>query len=421
MNNPEKNLAKNTFFLYLMQIANYVFPLLTFPYLTRVLGAEKYGVVVFGNAVMQYFTLCIEFGFLLSATNECSLSHNDKYRLSEITFGVIHAKLIIGFFGFVFLFCLSSFVSSFSDIKVFFYLSYIAIMLTVFLPDFLFRGIEKMSILTYRVLFSKIVYTILIFLLVHKPKNYIFIPVATIGGNCIAVFLTWFEIYKKKYIFYVRVGFKQTFLYLKGASSFFLSRVAVTIFSSLNTVLLGTKFPSNELGQYGSANTLCQTCKGMMTPIGDGIYPYMVKNKNFGLVKKLILILEPLIIVGCVVMYFLSSWVIRIICGEGYENAVPIFRTMLPYVAIGLPNTLLGYPVLGAIGNIKIANTSIIYASIVHLVGLGILYFSNLMNFSSVVFLTFCTELLILLIRCAYILHYKKNLIADKKIEVSHE
>ena len=95
MQTNEKRLAKNTFFLYLMQISTYIFPLLTFPYLTRVLGAEKYGVVVFSNAVIQYFTLFLEFGFLLSATNLCSESREDKKKLGNITYGVMYAKVLL--------------------------------------------------------------------------------------------------------------------------------------------------------------------------------------------------------------------------------------------------------------------------------------------------------------------------------------
>ena len=72
INSKEKLLAKNTLMLYIMQISSYIFPLISFPYLTRVLGAEKYGIVVFANSIMSYFTLFIEFGFLLSGTKICS-------------------------------------------------------------------------------------------------------------------------------------------------------------------------------------------------------------------------------------------------------------------------------------------------------------------------------------------------------------
>lgn len=84
MKESERTLAKNTFFLYVMQISGYVFPLLTFPYLPRVLGAERYGTVVFANAVMQYFSMLLEFGFILSATRTCSECRDDRAALGEV-------------------------------------------------------------------------------------------------------------------------------------------------------------------------------------------------------------------------------------------------------------------------------------------------------------------------------------------------
>jgi PST family polysaccharide transporter len=404
LNSPEKNLAKNTFFLYLMQIANYVFPLLTFPYLTRVLGAEKYGVVVFGNAVMSYFGLFLEFGFILSATNLCSQYREDKEKLGNITFGVIYAKVILAVLGAIVLILCCNYSAVFKVQKQFFYLYYIGTALNIFLPDYLFRGIEKMSILTYRVLFSKFVYTALVFGLIHNSEDYCFVPVATIGGAVISVLLTWLDILRKKYISLTRISINDSLSYMKDASAFFISRVAVSMYTTLNTVLLGLKFPNAELALYGTANNLTNMCRTMISPISDSIYPYMVKNKNFKLVKKLIFIFEPVIIAGCILLYFIAPFVIRIVCGEGYDGAVPVLRSMLPLIVISLPTYLCGYPVLGALEKIKIATISVIFGSIFHIIGLFVLYFVGYMSFISVSLLTFATEIIVFSIRCKTII-----------------
>ncbi len=399
----EKNLFKNTFFLYLMQIANYVFPLLTFPYLTRVLGTEKYGIVVFANAVMAYFMLFLEFGFILSATNLCSQYRDDKRKLGNITFGVINAKIMLAAFGVIVLIICCKFVKTFSEQKTFFYLSYFGTVLNIFLPDYLFRGIEKMSILTYRVIFSKFVYTAIIFALIHKSDDYFFVPLATIGGATVSVLLTWGNICKKKYIEFVKVSLKDSLYYLKQAAAFFISRIAVSMYTTLNTVLLGLKFPNAELALYGTSNNITNMCRSMLSPVSDSIYPYMVKNKNYRLVKKLILIFEPVVIAGCIILYFLAPIVIRIVCGEGYDGSIPVLRSMLPLIIISLPTYLGGYPLLGALGKIKIANTSVIVGSIFHIIGLLCLYFTNMMNFISVPLLTFATECVVFSIRCVAI------------------
>ena len=405
----ERNLAKNTFFLYLTQICNYVFPILTFPYLTRVLGAEKYGVVVFGNAVMAYFMLVLEFGFILSATNVCSEYRDDKEKLGHITFGVIQAKALLAIVSLGILILCFIYVDAFAREKLFFSLSYIGTVLTIFLPDYLFRGIEKMSIFTYRVIFSKLIYTILIFALIHKPADYMFVPVATIGGTLVSVVLTWADIVKKKYISYTRVSIIESLLYLRQASVFFVSRVAVSMYTTLNTVLLGLNFNTAELAVYGTANNLTNMCRTMISPVSDSIYPYMVKNKNYRLVKKLILIFEPVIIGGCILLWFIAPLVIRIVCGNGYEGAVPVLRSMLPLIAISLPTYLLGYPVLGALEKLKVANVSVIAGSVFHIIGLFVLYGAGALNFITVPFLTFATEVVVFGIRIRSVMQCEKK------------
>lgn len=399
MQTNEKRLAKNTFFLYLMQISTYIFPLLTFPYLTRVLGAEKYGVVVFSNAVIQYFTLFLEFGFLLSATNLCSESREDKKKLGNITFGVMYAKVLLSIIAGIVLILACLLVPVFQKNSLFFILSYVGVLLTILLPDFLFRGIEEMSILTYRVIFSKFVYTALIFLLIKQSNDYLYVPIATIGANLIAVLLTWYEIKKKNYIEKTKVTFKEILMYLKESSTFFLSRVAVSLYTTLNTVLLGFKFSDYAMGQYGVANNLINTGRSFISPISDSIYPYLVKNKNYKLVKKLLLILEPIIILGCLVLYFFAGPIIKIICGNGYDDSVPVLRAMLPLVVITLPTYLCGFPLLGAIGKIKYANISTIIGAIFHVLCLVFFYCLGILDFVSISLLTFCTELIVLSIR----------------------
>ena len=409
MQHKEKVLAKNTLMLYIMQISSYVFPLLSFPYLTRILGAEKYGIVVFANSIMSYFTLFIEFGFLLSGTNSCSQNSDDKKKLGHITFGIIKAKSFLIVVALIPLLICCLFVEKIKSDALFFILSFIGVFLTIFLPDFLYRGIEKMSIITYRVVFAKAVYTAIIFICIHKESDYMIVPIATIGSNFVAVFLTWFDIYKKKYVTFTKVTFLETLMYLKESSLFFLSRIASTFYTSLNTVLLGFNFPSSNVGQYGVASTLTNTCRSLLSPISDSIYPYMVKQKNFRLVKKIILVLEPIIIAGCILLWFIAEPVIRIACGEGYEAAVPMLRAMIPIIAITLPAYLCGYPVLGALGQIKWANLSVVISASFHVIGIIILFSLGKVGFISIIVLTCITQVIELLIRLFVILRTIKN------------
>jgi PST family polysaccharide transporter len=409
LQSAEKRLLSNTIFLYIMQISGYVFPFLTFPYLTRVLGPDKYGVVVFSNAVMVYFQILIDFGFITSATNSCSIHRDNKQKLAHITTGIIQAKLLLTFLGAVILLLCCFYVPNFRDKKVFFWLSYTGIALTVFLPDYLFRGIEQMSVITYRVLFSKLVYTGLIFSLIHNDRDYLKIPVAVIAGNVIAVLLTWHKIIRELRMKFVPVSLKETLHYLHESSMFFFARIAVSMYQSLNIVILGFRFSSGDIAQYGAATTLISSGRGLLSPISDSIYPYMVTQKNYRLVKRIILTLEPVICLGCAGLFLFAKPFVVLLCGEQYAGSAPVFQAMLPLVVISLPIYLFGYPVFGALRKIHIANISVIIGSLVHISGLLLLSYIGYLNFISAALLTFCTEFTVFIVRCGCILRELKR------------
>ena len=101
-------------------------------------------------------------------------------------------------------------------------------------------------------------------------------------------------------------------------------------------------------------------------------------------------------------MYKRQPQAIRIVCGEGYEGAIPIFRIFLFMVPITLPIYLLGFPTLGALNMMKEANLTIVYAAVYHIIGLIILFLIGQFNFMPVAILTVSSEVVVLISRSIY-------------------
>lgn len=409
MKKANKTLFFNTIMMYVMMASSIVFPLLTFPYLTRVLGASNYGIVVLATSVMQYFQLLIDFGFILSGTAACSKERDNKKRLQTIASAIVFGKLFLSFIGLAIVVLLAFNLDVFRGKELFIVCSYLPLMLTSFIPDYLFRGIEKMGPITFRTITAKLVYTVLIFALVRDVDGYYNIPLALFISNLIIVIWSWVYIVRKLKMRMHLVRIREITKQLRISFSFFASRIATTVYGASNVFVLGLYgYSDAALGIYGVANTLIGYGKSAFTPIADSIYPYMIKNKNHKLVRKILLVLCPLVIVGCAVLYILSDAIIAIMAGEEYMESASIFRWMIPMLIIILPTYLYGFPMLGSIGRNDKANKSIFIGVIFHFVGLVVLFATKTLNFYSIVVLTTITEIIILCTRIYFFNKYKK-------------
>lgn len=409
-NKEIRTVFSNTVMLYILQVSGYIFPLLTFPYLTRVLGPGNYGVMTFANSAMTYFQLLVDFGFLLSATRVCSLYRDDKAKLTETVSAVIQAKMLISAVGFAVLLVLCASVGAFSQNSLFLIYSYLSVFLSVFVPDYLFRGVEKMGNITYRSLIARAIYTALVFLVVRSSEDYYLIPLLNAASNLFVVVWSWWFVIKKLQVGVRRVSFSKTMEAIHESAIFFVSRIASTAYSASNVFVLGLLFGSTLMGQFGAANSLITNARGMYSPIADSLYPYMVSKKNYRLLKWILILTFPLIIGGTVFLYVFATPIIRLLCGDAYLAAVPVFRAMLPLMVITLPIYLLGFPTLGAMNMMKEANYTVIYAAVFHITGLALLYFTGYLYFIPVSILTCCSEMVVLTTRTYYVLKGRKRL-----------
>ena len=103
----KKNVIKNTIMLYGLSIAKIVFPLITLPYLTRVLTLNSYGVVAYVKSVMQYMQIFVDFGFLLSGTKSIVEARENKKILGKVTGNILLSRIVLSGISFVFLLLLT--------------------------------------------------------------------------------------------------------------------------------------------------------------------------------------------------------------------------------------------------------------------------------------------------------------------------
>ena len=408
----KKKLFSNTIFLYLLVFSNYFFSLITVPYQTRVLGPEIYGKLGWAMATMAYFAIVVEFGFLLSATERIARNRDDKREVERIVGAVVASKIALALIGAIAVAVLSFTWGKMNSDPWFYLLCYASAIIPSFLLDFFYRGIEEMQVITIRSVATSAFFTVCIFIFLHDRNNYWVVPALNATGSLIAVGAVFWHMTRKLKYRFVVPEISYCWMIFKESIWFFLSRIATTFYTATNTFLLGFVYPvaSAPIGYYTSADKLLTVMKSACSPVADSLYPYMVRNKDFRLLKKLLLIGMPISIAIAAVVWLLSDWICLILFGSEFAGAAPLLRLMLPIFVITLPVYLLGFPTLSPLGGAKAVNRSVIFSAIFHIAALFVLFIGGWLSVRSVIVLTFITEIFILVYRAIAILRLRKIL-----------
>lgn len=402
----KNKIVNNTVMLMIFNISKIVVPFITLPYLTRVLTTQTYGTVTYVKTVMSYMQIFVDFGFVLSATKDIVKIRNDKLQMEYVIGDTLIARVILGIIGFFIVVGLSILLPILRVNILYTILSYIVIFASIFLMDYLFRGIEKMHVITIRFIIMKAISTILTFILIKDDSNILLIPILDILSSLIAILLVLFEIKKMK----IKMKFSKienSIKSIKDSFVYFLSNVASTSFNALSTIVIGVYISATEVAYWGVCMQIIGSIQACYAPIADGIYPEMIKSKKLDLLKKVIKIFLPIVTVGCILAYILTPFGLMVLGGEEYLKAVPIFRLLIPSLLFGFLAIMCGWPALGVIGKNKETTLSTIISIVVHIILLAILIITNSFTLINIAIVRSITEVLLFGTRYYFLNKYK--------------
>ena len=169
----KKKLFKNWGALSFLQLSNYLFPLITLPYVLRVLGPEKYGLINFAAAFTGYLVIISDYGFNLSATKDISINRNDETIINKIFSSVILTKIFLGIISLILMFIVVQLFDTFRRNEELYYITFGMVIGKILFPQWFFQGIEKMKYITIINFITRFIGTIAIFVLIRVQNDFL--------------------------------------------------------------------------------------------------------------------------------------------------------------------------------------------------------------------------------------------------------
>lgn len=373
-------IQKNFIYSFILTASNYLFPLLIYPYISRILGVEKIGICNFADSIINYFVLFATIGISIIGIREIASAKHDQESLNIVFTSLLTHTVIPTILTSV-VFVITVFnIERLYEYKEILFIGLGKIIGTAFLFDWFYKGIENFKFITIRTIAIKIVYVFLVFILIKSPEDYILFFCLT------TVMVLANSIYN---IFYCRhfVRIKFSFSNYKQLvkpnliNGFYL--FLNTMYTTLNVAFLGFVSTVTQVGYYTTATKIFgiilavySAFTGVMLPRMSYLFTEEKMEDFLRLIKKSLNILltfsVPVVVVGTI----LAPQIIDIISGAGYEGAyIPAMISMPLIFIVGyeqilvvqiitplkedtikLRNSIIGATV-GIIGNILIVKS----------------------------------------------------------------
>lgn len=268
-------LVKDTLILFGVQISGYVLPLVTLPYLTRVLGPANFGLTALGTALALYFVVLTDWGFPITGTRQMAIVQDQPEKVWRTYSTIMACKLAL--LGVCFL-VMAALVASIPKLRAFWPLyavSFLQVIGACLSPNWVLQGMQKMRYIAYSDYGAKVISVILIFALVHRSSDYMIVAALQSGGFLVAALLGLTVVFRKLNMRIVRptiADMRQSYL---DGWPVFLSTASMTAMSSTNTMIVGGMASASSVGYLSAAQRLIVAARSLTNPITGAIYPHV--------------------------------------------------------------------------------------------------------------------------------------------------
>lgn len=366
-----KSIAKNYIYNLTYQILSILLPVITTPYLSRVLGAENIGIYGYTISIVTYFILFGTLGISMYGQREIAYKARDKKEQSRTFFEVISLRAItltISIITFYIIFGRSG------DYKIYYRILIIQLVANLFDISWFFQGIEEFDKTVIRNSVIKLLSLVLIFVLVKKPEDLWLYFLIYVGAELIGNLTLW--LYIPKYLEKISIKDLNFKKHLKPTISLFIPQIAIQIYTVLDKTMIGAIMNNmEEVGYYEQAQKIIRATLTVVTALQtvmnsriatsyinndkDEVKLCLEKSFNF------IWILSIPMMFGFIAI---SPKFVPWFYGDGFEAVTPILIATAPILVVLGLNGVTGIEYLVQTGKQKIFTISVTIGAIVNVI-----------------------------------------------------
>ncbi|KMQ68959.1 polysaccharide biosynthesis protein [Chryseobacterium sp. FH2] len=314
----KKALLENFVSLSALQLLGMMLPLITLPYILRVLGFEKYGVIVFSVSLIAYFTSLTDFSFRITATRDVAIYRDSPKKLNIIYSKVLTIKTIFLLLSWLIIAIAVFLYPPFYENKEIYFYTSLMLLGYVLFPEWFFQGIEKMRYITYLNLGIKLFFTLCVFIFIKKESDFWIYPLLQSAGNIGAGLVGQYLLVKKYKLKFIFLPYKMILKTIKINSPIFINQFVPTLYNNTSTFLLGILGTAELVGIYQAILTVVNLIVSLIEILSRVFFPFLNRKKNaFQWYKKMMLITISVMIVGALVFNKVIFWYLNVT----YDNA----------------------------------------------------------------------------------------------------
>lgn len=350
----------------ILTASSMIFPIITYPYVARILQPDGIGTVSFANSVITYFSMFAQLGVPTYGIRACAKVRDDKEKLSRtvqeiLLINMITCLIVYIAFGFALFF-----IPQFRQEKFLYIIMGTLILFNTIGVEWLYKGLEQYSYITIRSIIFKFIALLAMFLLIHEKEDYVIYGGITIFAAAGSNVLNFINL--RKYIYLRPVGEYNFGQHLKPISIFFAMSIATTVYTNMDNVMLGFIKGTTENGYYDAAVKIKNILVSFVSSLGTVLLPrvsyYIEKGEKeefSRITKKALNFVFLISIPMCIYFIIFARPSIYLLSGTLFENSILPMKLIMPtLVFIGLTN-IIGIQILVPLGK----ENQVLYSEIV--------------------------------------------------------